>query len=391
MNLNEGSQRPWPTHSSTRTTCTSTSSTATSRLLLVATLGRGGPGVFALDVTNPASPSFLWEKGPSDITALGKNIGRPVIAQVADHDWRVILGNGVDSTGGATLVMIDAISGTVTTVQAESTSGNGMTAVLARDNNGDGFTDTAYAGDLRGNLWKISSLSGTVVTTRLFTTAANQPITAAPFVAKDPLTTKTWVFFGTGQFLNSSDVGTSFRQSWYGIIDSDTTVVSSNLVQRTLTDTATVVGGFTLRTLSTGTAADLSGKDGWYIDLPISGERMVLPNRFSSGVLLGTSLIPESPDACKPTGRGVIMAINPYTGARLDMTFFDANRDGQFTNGDLAGSTIVSGLIDDTAMTQSINVGSNILWQDPEGGMTSLKTQGGAAQASRMSWREITN
>jgi hypothetical protein len=42
-------------------------------------------------------------------------------------------------------------------------------------------------------------------------------------------------------------------------------------------------------------------------------------------------------------------------------------------------------------MTQSINVGANVLWQDPEGGITSLKTQGGAAQASRMSWREITN
>ena len=118
---------------------------------------------------------------------------------------------------------------------------------------------------------------------------------------------------------------------------------------------------------------------------------MVLPNRFSAGVLIGTSLIPDAPDACQPTGRGVIMAINPFTGARLDMTFFDANRDGVFNNSDTAAGTIVSGLIDDTAMTQSINVGPNVLWQDMQGGLTSLKTQGGAAQAGRLSWREITN
>jgi type IV pilus assembly protein PilY1 len=382
--------------------------TSSWRTVLVGTLGRGGPGVFALDVTNPNSPIFLWEKGPSAISVLGRNIGRPVIAQVADGDWRVILGNGVDSTAGAQLVMIGAIGGSVTTMQAESTSGNGLSAVLARDNNGDGFVDTAYAGDLQGNLWKFGSLTGTITATKLFQTPTNlaasfapfdhQRITAAPFVARDPQTSVTWVFFGTGQFLNSGDIISTSSQSWYGIKDSGTLVTQANLVQRTFTDTTSVSGGFQLRTLSTGSAADLAGKQGWYIDLPISGERMVLPNRFSAGILLGTSLIPDAPDACKPTGRGVIMAINPYTGARLDMTFFDANRDNVFNGGDMAdtnndsnGDTIVSGLIDDAAMTQSINVGSNILWQDMEGGLTSIKTQGGAAQAGRLSWREITN
>jgi len=369
------------------------------RTVLVATLGRGGPGIFALDVTNPSSPQFLWEKGPSDITQLGRNIGKPVIAQVADGVWKVILGNGVDSTAGANLVMIDVASGsTVTVKQAENTNGNGLSAPLVRDNDGDGFADTAYAGDLQGNLWKFTSLSGTMGVTKLFATATNQPITAAPFVARDPVTSITWVFFGTGRYLNTTDIGTTASQAWYGIKDTGALVTSANLVQRTFTDTTSTSGGFTFRLLSTGTSADLAGKQGWYINLPLSGERMVLPNRFSAGVLIGTSLIPDTPDACKPTGRGVIMAINPYTGARLDMTFFDTNRDTVFNNGDMAdtdgdgiGDTIASGLIDDTAMTQSINVGSNILWQDMEGGMTSLKTQGGAAQAGRLSWREITN
>ena len=257
-----------------------------------------------------------------------------------------------------------------------------------------GIADTAYAGDRQGNLYKFTSLAASApAVTTMFTTAANQPITAAPFAAKDPVSNTTWVFIGTGQFLNSADINTTATQSWYGIKDTGTAATLANLVQRTFTDTTVTAAttGFLLRTLSTGSATDLSGKDGWYINLPISGERMVLPNRFSSGVLLGTSLIPDTPDACKPTGRGVIMAINPYTGSRLDTTFFDANRDGVFDGGDTAGGTIASGLIDDTAMTQSISVGSNILWQDMQGGISSLRTQGGAAQAGRLSWREITN
>ncbi len=70
------------------------------KTILVGTLGRGGPGVFALDVTNPAAVKFLWEKSGTDIASMGKNIGRPVITQVADGDWRVILSSGHGDIGG---------------------------------------------------------------------------------------------------------------------------------------------------------------------------------------------------------------------------------------------------------------------------------------------------
>ena len=83
------------------------------RTILVGTLGRGGPGIFALDITN--GDAFLWEKETTPISTLGKNIGRPVIAQVDNGDWRVILGNGPDSsTGSAPLIVIVVPNGTVT-------------------------------------------------------------------------------------------------------------------------------------------------------------------------------------------------------------------------------------------------------------------------------------
>ena len=163
------------------------------KTVLVGTLGRGGPGVFALDVTDPANVRFLWEKSGSDITALGKNIGRPVIAQVANGDWRVLLGNGPDSSGGvAQLVTIGVFSGTETVASTGVAGSNGLTAVLARDTNGDRFADTAYAGDLLGNLWKFTGLSGTPGVSKMFEArdpdGVAQPITAAPLAGRDPAT-----------------------------------------------------------------------------------------------------------------------------------------------------------------------------------------------------------
>jgi type IV pilus assembly protein PilY1 len=377
------------------------------KTVLVGTLGRGGPGIFALDVTNPNSPVFLWEKGPSDfpLGSLGRNIGRPVIAQVADADWRVILGNGVDSTAGASLITIKLFGGAITETIAESTNGNGLSAVLARDNNNDGFAETAYAGDLEGHLFKFTNLtSSTATSTTMFTTQLNSPttttpfdhqrITAAPFAAKDPTTGTTWVFFGTGQYLNSADIGTTYRQTWYGIKDTGTAATFANLVQRTLTDTTTYVTGLQLRQLSTGTATDLVGKDGWYINLPISGERIVIPNRFSDGALLGVSLIPDSPDACLITGRGAIMYISPFTGGRLDVNFLDVNRDGTIDNGDSVGGSggIGSGFVGTHSYNGSLDVGQFLGTASPDGTQPEFyKKNPPGGLAGRLSWREITN
>ncbi len=367
------------------------------RTVLVGTMGRGGPGIFALDITNPLAPTFLWEKGAADIASLGKNIGRPVIAQVANGDWRVILGNGPDSSSGAaTLILIGATSGTVTVADTAATGSNGLSAVLARDTDADGYADTAYAGDLRGNLWKFTGLSGTPAPSSLFTAvdAGNvaQPITAAPNVARDPSTGITWVFFGTGQYLNSSDLTTTQRQTWYGIKDDGGTAPArGNLVARTFTESGAIGDFSTTRTLSEGSADDLAGMEGWLIDLPTSGERMVVPNRFQGGALIGTSRIPTLVDVCQPTGRGYIMAISPFTGARLPQTFFDTNHDGLFNDADTADGDLLSGIGFDSSANNPIFV-ENVMQVGLDDGTTrTIRTQGTNVDASRMSWREVLN
>ena len=366
------------------------------KTVLVGTLGRGGPGLFALDITDPANVLFLWEKSVSDIPTLGRNIGKPVIAQVADGDWRVLLGNGPDGAGGkATVVGVGVISGTVATLDTGDTGGsNGLTAVLARDSDGDGFADTVYAGDLKGNLWKISAISGTPTVLKLFTAldASNnaQPITAAPLVGKDPATGKIWIFFGTGQYLADTDPTTTRVQTWYGLMDGTAIAGRTALQARTATNGA-VVNGFTTRTVDQGSAADLVGKRGWYIDLPSSGERMVVPNRFEGEALIGTTRIPDSGDVCKPSGKGFVMSINPFTGARLNDTFFDLNGDGLFNDSDKAGGQIVSGIGFDSSPNNPIFIDNVMEVSLDDGSTKSIRTQGSSVDAKRMSWRELVN
>jgi len=114
-------------------------------------------------------------------------------------------------------------------------------------------------------------------------------------------------------------------------------------------------------TVSTGTVADLVGKNGWYIDLPISGERMVVPNRFQGVALIGTTRIPDATDVCRPSGKGFVMAINPFTGAALDKTFFDMNHDAQFNDSDKLNGAIVSGVGFDSSSNNPIFVQRDML------------------------------
>lgn len=375
------------------------------KTVLVGTLGRGGPGVFALDVTDPANVRFLWEKRGTDIAALGKNIGRPVIAQVADGDWRVLLGNGPGTTAGsAQLVMIGATSGTVTVVNTGASGSNGLTAVLARDSDGDRFADTAYAGDLRGNLWKFTGLSSSPSVSKMFEAVdpdgVAQPITAAPLAGKDPATGTVWVFFGTGKYLGGNDPLDRQVQTWYGLKDEGSSLISrGSLVQRDILAEG-VINQRAVRAIEEGTAADLASSNGWYIDLisPVrgeEGERMVVPNRFQGPVLIGTTRIPDASDACLPAGKGFVMALNPFTGARLDMTFFDATGDGEFTNADMmmvdGELTVVSGIGFGSGPSNPIFI-ENIMQVSLDDGTTqTIETQGSAAEAGRMSWRELVN
>lgn len=368
------------------------------KTVLVGTLGRGGKGVFALDITDPANIQFLWEKSATDIPALGNNIGKPIVVQVADQDWRVLLGNGPNSTGDkAQLVMLAVADGAATIVDTGVAGNNGLAGVNAWDADKDKLFETAYAGDLKGNIWRFRNLGGVSPSVeKLFTTKNNRPITSMPLVLTNQKTGTTWVYVGTGQNLNKTDQTNMDTQSWYGLIDDGSVIASSsNLVQRKILSAGNL-GARTARTLESGTEGEITNnsKRGWFIDFDLvstKGERMITPNTLLGGALFGTTFIPDGSNLCSPDGTSSIWAINPFSGGRLNQGIFDINADGSINVSDKLGAIFPSALDSLPPITSGqppITIGKDGKFSIHLPGV-SIPGKLPMGELGRLSWREI--
>lgn len=375
------------------------------RSILVGSMGRGGRAVFALDVTDPEQISLLWEKDAKAIPALGNVLGKPIIAQVADGDWRVLLGNGPNgATGTARLIAIAVESGVAEVISTGASGNNGLSAVDAWDGNGDGLFETVYGGDLAGNLWRFQNVGSATVAVRKLFAAADaggkpQPITAAPLLLRNPRTRQLWVYFGTGRYLGDGDVADRSGQSWYGIVDDGDAVAgrAALVARRILAEV--IAGGQVVRVTSQAVAGDLSGKDGWFLDLVSprngrEGERMVVPNRGAHGLLIGTTRIPNAGDICNPGGKGFVMALDPFTGSRPSSSAFDANGDGRIDPLDIVqqggAKAFASGVGYDSSPNAPLVLDGAMEVIKDNGERAPLSSpRAGGHKASRISWREL--
>lgn len=327
--------------------------------ILVGALGRGGKGLYALDVTAPASfgtGNVKWERPDTTGLNMGQVMGAPILALVRDGTPKgaVVVGNGPNSQNErAMLVVLDIETGTVIreidTGVGSATAPNGLSAptgVYAADGKTLVYV---YAGDMQGNVWKFDlrdTNPAAWTRTRLFTAAKGgnaQPITGGLAVATDPLTNKRWVFFGTGRFMTTGDVDdrSVSAQSLYGVMDDGTGYTRTNLTQRTIAVTAATANGYPVRAFEAKSALPTTSK-GWYVDLPGAGERVVQDAQIASNFLITASMIPEG-DACEGSGTGYINALDAFTGTSGGNSFFDLNKDGT---------------TDDTAVTGGLPVGS---------------------------------
>ena len=236
------------------------------RSLLVGGLGRGGQGIYALDVTEDyfnntetdARSVFQWEFSDTDDADLGYTYSSPQIMRLNDGNFYVVVSSGynnttnlngdshISSTGNAVVYLLNVATGVIehkisTGVgKAESIGrdmANGMGEPAGIDTNNDGKIDYMYAGDLFGNLWKFDLSSSDTNTwgadddanddnnpSLLFSavdgTGKAQSITAPLEVVKLP-NKDVMIFFGTGKYLEEQDTvaATISAQSFYGIKD----------------------------------------------------------------------------------------------------------------------------------------------------------------------------
>jgi len=391
------------------------------KTVLVGTTGRGlAKAIYAFDITDPADIAFLWERSAGDGKAngnyIGQTVGKPVIAQTADGSWSALVGNGYNSVAGkSALLQFELADGTLH-VHATNDS-TGLAAPAAwMDPAGTGVSTAAYAGDASGNVWSfvLNTSAGTSASAtpdsagvRIFTAVddnnVTQPITAGLLVGRDPSSGNTWVFFGTGRYLSVDDLTSKDVQSWYGLIvqsaTSDLSITASktrgaDLAKREITAEAGNARAAT--TLGEAAAADASiaGKSGWYMDLtsPVAGaegERMVTPNQFQSNLLLGTTRIPQASDPCNPSGRGWIMALDPFTGTNSSQSFFDVSGDGKVDANDSVDGKPAGGIGFSSLPNNPIFVGSSMLTSFDNGTTSSTPTRGSTGAMQRVSWREL--
>ncbi|MGV8931272.1 MAG: pilus assembly protein [Luteimonas sp.] len=400
--------------------------TPANKNILVGALGKGGKGVFALDVTNPGSFSAAnvkWDKTSNDSTTgkifpatgyvqdadMGLVQGAPIVAKLNNNVTVAIVSNGINSTNNHAVLFIynldtGALVSKIDTGVGTSAVPNGLSAPVAWDDDGDGRVDHVYAGDLYGNLWKFDLSSSTPSTwqaptsrKKLFTAqypgspATLQPITSGPTVALDPKTYKTWVFFGTGSFMTTGDVSNQNVQSLYGVIDNDSTTLRTELTSRR-TVLAGTRDGMPVRSFEANTPLP-AGSKGWFINLltppsdTVEGERIVSDPQMYGSALVVASIIPVA-DACQSDGKGYVNAMDAFTGTSLGTSFFDLPGDDTLT--DRSGNKLPIGSVD-------LGVGMGTMPNLMRGRLTQGGSTGGKKDVKitdprntgRVSWREV--
>jgi type IV pilus assembly protein PilY1 len=372
---------------------------------LVGAMGRGGKGLYGLDVTNPASfgtGNITWELGSSNPN-IGLVTGRPILARVGGGAVAAILGNGVNSTNNrAVLFVINAATGAIIreldTGAGDAANPNGLSAptgILGRDGRTLAY---AYAGDRLGNVWKFDMSSASPASwtvTRMFTaktadgTGAIQPITGGVTVATDPRTYKRWVFFGTGSYMTTTEADdkTPGTQGMYGIMDIGSPVTYGQLKKRSVINTGATQDGYPVRTFEA--KSDLAATyNGWYMDLPGKGERIVQDAQLVSNILVTASMIPEG-DACEASGSGYINALDAFTGTSAGKSFFDLDKDGDTTDQKVGGVPVGSVNFGVGMPTLPIFLDGKLI----VGGTNAGEKPGSGGivgkEWSRVSWREI--
>lgn len=305
------------------------------RTILVGGLGAGGRAYYALDVTDPAAPKALWEFTNDN---LGLTFGQPEIGKLRDGTWVVVAPSGYNNVSpgdgkgrvfvlnAATGEPITGISngsgvGIVTTAGSTATpAGLGHIRGWVENASLDNTIERIYGGDNLGNLWRfdINNVVGaTGYDAQLLAVLRNassgvQPITSRPELGD--VSGKAMIYVGTGRYMGNADLIDTTAQSIYAIKDTLTATGhgevrgGGNFIKQTLASSTCPSGagwckaGQAVRTTATVHAVNLATDGGWYVDLPISRERVNTDPLLVLGTLVVISNVVESGNLCKVGG-----------------------------------------------------------------------------------------
>lgn len=360
------------------------------RNLVLGTTGAGAKSVFALNATDPLAmnnKAVLWEINadpafpvlPGNTTTSFQELGH-VLSSVqsgitVSGDWVSVFGNGYDSKSGqASLFIVNSGTGQlIKEIKTDGISGNGLGGVRLVLNNKQQIIG-AYAGDLKGRLWKFdlsSALSSGWVLgnggAALFTAmsgATPLPITAQPGVVErtdqSSYLPSYLVSVATGKLLETGDPATTAPvQAAYGLWDrkpfgstgsdsiseSQLEGLKASLVTAAVDPTtgATLNAGGITNFYTVGftdtsvTKIDWAVRRGWKLNLDVfAGQRSIYPITMQGDVVKIDTVAPVAPvSGCEASSSNALsFYINPLTGSCRKGGTFDTNGDGLINQSD---------------------------------------------------------
>lgn len=362
------------------------------KVWLYPTMRRGGRMIYALDVTNPASPSIKWKTGCPNLTndtgcvsggdGIGQTWSMPNAAPVKGYsatDLAIFMGGGYDScedanttspscgaAKGLGVYIFDASAGTL--LKQFSTTRSVAADVAVIDIDGDGYADYAYAVDTGGNLYRISmaqrTVSGSTVSYTPLASAAwtitkvaytngsggmggaRKFLFAPSLLATGPATGKVYIAIGTGDRehpLESHYPFGSVTNRFYVFLDDLASVATFDLDDSTTMNNVTTDPGCE----ATG-VIPTGNKKGWFMDLNQygQGEQTVTSSLIIGGLITFSTNRPISAAAgtCSTMlgeARGYWVNLLTGSGAIGVNGNCGGERSGVFVGGGLPPSPVV--------------------------------------------------
>jgi len=316
-----------------------------SKAILIFGERRGGNRYYALDVTNPSVPKYLWEINPdapgSPYVEMGQTWSGPSIGKIAcqgtgtcieGEKWVVFVGGGYDDTEdndvppgdtkGRAVYVIDVLNGSLvkrfSNADIPAMTSSIPSDIAKVDTNGDQKIDRLYVGDLGGRVWRFdigdpnpSSWTGRII----FTGYSGTKIFYPPDVTLE-VKDYEMLFFGTGD--REHPKGTGVINRLYGIKDKNPPGAMTETSLYDLTSDELQAEGTTEARKSEILAA-LDSSSGWLIQLyRYSGEKSLSPCAVLDKVAYYTTFTPGAGAETDPClvgeGNAMLYAVQYQTG-----------------------------------------------------------------------------
>lgn len=295
------------------------------KTILVAGLGKGGKGYFALDITDTTAPKLLWEFTAKDDADLGYSFGNPIVTKVSGK-WVVVFASGYNNTEGdgqGRVFMLDAAAGTKLAEIVTNSENNPALSGISKLSNWvdnatyDNSTRYVYGGDLSGNLWRVDLEAKDADRLALLTGpgGTSQSITTKPELAQVKVggTMYRVVFVGTGRYLGLNDLTEMTVQSLYAV--KDDLVTDWGAFRDHAGAVQQVLSASGVNRLVTSEKVSWADASGWFVDFDVvKGERITTDMVLDRGVLAVVTNVPEA-DACNVGGYSYIYFFDYRTGS----------------------------------------------------------------------------